>query len=202
MCLENKCTKSGWLMMTDLRTIVQIPNWLYRGVTELKGAAFVQLCGAGGGGVGTPGRSLQKLAGTSSLGTASRRGGAEPRAHPAWLRPGRAARPARNYHSQKAVRVREGSGGGGGGRKGASDCFGGGFFLRVCWVRQPRGPRRRTRSRAAPAAPGLAGESRRLHPRDGPGAGCRALGAEAAGAAGGSRRVRRGWRERWSSSTA
>lgn len=48
----------------------------------------------------------------------------------------------------------------------------------------------------------LSGASRCLRPSNGPGAGCRVLGAEAAGAAGWARRARRGWRERWSSSTA
>lgn len=123
--------------------------------------------------------------------------GAEPPANLAWLRLRRAGRLALNYRSQKAMRNREGSGGGG--RKGAS---GGGrcpVSGRSGCPRLPdpgRGPQRLVHLRT------LAGASLCLRPLNGPGAGCRALGAEAAGAAGWARRARRGWRERWSSSTA
>lgn len=79
--------------------------------------------------------------------------GAEPKAHPAWLRPGRAARPSRNYSSQKAVRVREGSGGGG--RKGAS--CGGSFGGGGCLLGGPSGspqPQDGGRSPERPRSPG------------------------------------------------
>lgn len=79
--------------------------------------------------------------------------GAEPKAHPAWLRPGRAARPPRNYSSQKAVRVREGSGGGG--RKGAS--FGGSFGGGGCLLGGRSGspqPQDGGRSPERPRSPG------------------------------------------------
>lgn len=69
-------------------------------------------------------------------------------------------------------------------------------------ARPPPRPGRRTRHRAVFAAPGAGrGEPAPLLAAQG-GAECRAPGAEAAGAAGGARWARRGWRERWSSSTA
>lgn len=94
-----------------------------------------------------------------------RRGlGAEPRARPAWLRLRRAGRPARNYSSQKAVRIREGSGGGG--RKGAIGGRGCPVSDRSGSLRSRdggRGPERPVQPRAS------AGASRWLLPPNGPG---------------------------------
>lgn len=131
-----------------------------------------------------------------------RGGSAESPAHPAWLRPDCPHPQAQNYCSQKAVRVQQGSGGGGG-RKGSSGGGGGGGGCPPRWsIRQPPRPGRKTRPRAVPATLGGGPGKPAPPPARRAGAGCRALGSEAAGAAGGERRARQGWRERWSSSTA
>lgn len=117
-----------------------------------------------------------------------------PPVHPAWLRP---RRPARNYDSQKAVRVEEGRAQAAGRALEAT-------VLGVPSVVCPAAPAIRSEN-AAPSSPLVPGAGRG-NPAPTPagrvGAGCRAPGTEAAGAAGGARRVSRGWRERWSNSTA
>lgn len=180
------------------------PTGCTGGMTELNGVVL-QLCAAG---MGTPKTPLQELAGTPSTSTASRTH--RPTAPCAWQGRGatgapRVAPPLARGSAGSELQFPEGCATPEGKRRRLQEgrepwlrgrCPFGGLSDSLRPPDGGRGPE------LPPKPWPLAGEIWRLSPQDWLEARCRALGAEAAGAAGGARRARRGWRERWSSSTA
>ena len=171
----------------------------------MKEAAPVQLWRAREG-VGPPSKSLQELGGKPGVGQASRPHHSTPAS--AWPRrratgaPSVAPPQARGSAGSE-LPFPEGRANPGGKRRRWQEGRDRRPRLPRQWsVRQSPVPGRGTRPRAARAAPGVSRGEPVAPPAERAGAGCRALGAEAAGAAGCARRARRGWRERWSSSTA
>lgn len=191
MHLQNKRTKTKMRRRMDLRT-VQNSNPPYRRVTEMKEALLSRTTLAGRRGRGA---TEQVSPGTSGCAQGRPRLPHSPLYHGvcvvwAWSHPrtqrgsasgARGGRLGTTVPRRLCETGREAAAVAGRARAAAS-------VSRQWRVRQSTGPRRRRRPLAAL--------------QTGTGAGCRALGAEAAGAAGWARRARRGWRERWSSSTA
>lgn len=159
-----------------LRT-VQIPNLLYRTVIDVR---WIEGSGSRttwwskrceGRYSGSLSKKLEVRPGLAPLPahtalTRLLRGqSVDPPEHIAWLRPVCGDRPTRNYGSQKAVRVQEGSGGGG--RKGASHCGGGCPLCDRFGNTRDRDGGRGPERTVQPWAP--AGASQCLRPQDGPG---------------------------------
>lgn len=107
MYLKNKCTKTEMMVSILNRKVIEL---------KAKEAARGQLWRTRAVGAVTPPESLSRKLGHAQAWhcfphtpPGFLRGlSEESAAHPAWLRPSRPARRARNYGSQKAVRVEEG----------------------------------------------------------------------------------------------